>query len=226
MASDLKPIVLHGKGGPNPPKVLMLLKELGLPYEQIDVPFADVKKPAYVALNPNGRLPTIQDPNTGLTLWESGAIILYLIDRYDPDHKFSFAPGSPEAYHAQQWLFFQTTGQGPYYGQYVFFKNMHSEKVPSAMERYAKEIARVTGVLESWLTKQKELFPDGDGPWLVGNKYSYADLAWVSWQAIIARLITSEEVNFDEFPIVKEWLGRLLERPAIKDALSQAQKHE
>jgi len=79
--TELKPIKLWGRGGPNPPKVQILLEELSLPYEAVGVPWEDIKKPAYLAINPNGRLPSIQDPNTNLTLWESGAIVLYLIEQ-------------------------------------------------------------------------------------------------------------------------------------------------
>src|SRR4051812_39387587 len=99
--ANIKPIKLYGDGGPNPPKVQILLEELGLPHEVISVPWADIKKPEYTAINPNGRIPSIQDPNTGITLWESGAIIEYLIDKYDTDHKLSFEPGTNEAYHTK-----------------------------------------------------------------------------------------------------------------------------
>ncbi|GAP92818.2 putative glutathione S-transferase [Rosellinia necatrix] len=119
MAPSLKPIKAYGKGGPNPPKVIMILEELGLPYEIEDVQFADVKKPEYLAVNPNGRLPAIYDPNTDLTLWESGAIVEYLVETYDKDNKISFPRGSNESYLTKQWLYYQTTGQGPYYGQAV-----------------------------------------------------------------------------------------------------------
>lgn len=115
MTSDLKPIKLWGGvRGPNPPRVIIILEALGLPYEVITVAYEDVKKPEFTAINPNGRLPAIYDPNTDLTLWESGAIVLYLIARYDTEHKLSFPVGSNEAFLAQQWLFFQATGQGPY----------------------------------------------------------------------------------------------------------------
>jgi len=66
----------------------------------------------------------------------------------------------------------QVSGQGPYYGQSIWFERYHQEKLPSALERYTKEVARVTGVLETHLSQQ----PAGqDGPWLVGGKMSYAD---------------------------------------------------
>lgn len=77
MASSIKPITFWGGPlGPNPGKVYMILKELDLPHERIEVALSDVKKPEYTKHNPNGRLPTIYDPNTDLTIWESGAIIV------------------------------------------------------------------------------------------------------------------------------------------------------
>jgi glutathione S-transferase len=105
--ASIKPVEIYGKHGPNPPKVRMLAEELGLPYDLKDVSFADVKKPEFLALNPNGRMPAIHDPNTDLTLWESGAIIEYLVEKYDTERKVSFEPGSKEAYLAKQWLYFQ-----------------------------------------------------------------------------------------------------------------------
>jgi glutathione S-transferase len=170
MSSQIKPIKVWGQGGPNPPKVGIILEELGLPYEVIPVPLSDIKKPEYVAINPNGRLPAIHDPNAGITLWESGAIIEYLIELYDTKHRLSFAPGTPESYHAKQWLYFQTTGQGPYYGQAAWFKKYHSEQVPSAIERYTKEVNRVSGVLDRYLAQQKQEHggsAGGDGPYRV-----------------------------------------------------------
>ena len=220
--SALKPIKLWGNGGPNPPKVRILLEELGLPYEIVPIAWADIKNPGYLAINPNGRLPSIQDPNLDLTLWESGAIIEYLIERYDKEHKLSFPAGTPEAYHAKQWLFFQTTGQGPYYGQAVWFTKYHPEQLPSAVARYVKEIKRVTGVLEGWLAKQKEIYGgEGDGPWLVGNKLSFADLSFIPWQKTAERVLPGE-YSVDEFPLVKEWLGKMTVRPSVIKTFKEA----
>lgn len=218
----LKPIKVWGKGGPNPPKVAIVLKELEIPHEVIPIPLSDVKGPEYVAINPNGRLPSIQDPNTHITLWESGAILLYLIDKYDPGHKLSFEHGTPEWFHAQQWLFFQTTGQGPYYGQAAWFKKFHHERLPSALERYVKEANRVTAVLNGHLTRQREELGEeaihsSGGPWLVGNKYSYADLAWVSWQLILPMLISKEDgLDLSKYPAVADWVARMSSREAVK----------
>lgn len=200
----------------------MVLEELGLPYEVDAIDFADLKKPEYEKVNPNGRVPAIHDPNTGLTLWESGAIIEYLVDRYDTEHKISFPHGSDDFYLAQQWLFYQVSGQGPYYGQAYWFEVYHPEKVPSAVSRYVKEIARVTGVLERGLKAQKEKAgAGGDGPWLVGNKFSYADLAFVSWQKVASRWVTTGEFNPDDYPVVKEWLAKMVSRESVKKAFPE-----
>jgi glutathione S-transferase len=123
MASTIKPLTFWGGPlGPNPGKVYMILKELGVPFETIATPLSEVKSPAYTKINPNGRLPALHDPNTDLTIWESGAIIEYLIEKYDSENKLSFPHGTKEYWLSKQWLYFQMSGQGPYYGQawYVF----------------------------------------------------------------------------------------------------------
>ncbi|KAK3347258.1 glutathione S-transferase [Lasiosphaeria hispida] len=220
--ANLLPIKVWGKGGPNPPKVAIVVEELGLPHEIVFVPITDVKKPEYTAINPNGRLPAIHDPNTGLTLWESGAIIEYLVDRYDVDNKISFPAGSNESYLTRQWLYFQVSGQGPYYGQAAWFSKFHPEKVPSALERYFNEIKRVQGVLEGHLKKQEELYgKEAGGPWLVGNKYTYADFAFLPWQAVLS-LAFSEDVyslSEAEFPVLKDWLARINAREPVARAM-------
>ncbi|KIV83613.1 hypothetical protein PV11_05626 [Exophiala sideris] len=224
MSSQLKPIKLYGAHGANPPKVAVILEELGLPFEIVKIPITDVKKPDYVALNPNGRLPTIQDPNlNNITIWESGAIIDYLIERYDQDRKLSFAPGTIESYHTKQWLFFQASGQGPYFGQASWFKKFHHEKLPSAIDRYFNEVERVNGVLESWLTQQKDKVPGGDGPWLVGGKVTFADLSFASWHRAMS-MAMPDDYSVDKFPLVKEWYDKMLAREKTKSALEKIAK--
>ena len=222
MSSQIKPIKVWGQGGPNPPKVAIILAELGLPYEIDPIPFSEVKNPEYLAINPNGRLPSIHDPNTGLTLWESGAILEYLIERYDTEHRLSFAPGTPESYHAKQWLFFQVSGQGPYYGNAVFFKKYHPEQLPSAIERFVKEINRVSGVLDKYLAQQEQEHGGGDGPWLVGNKISYADLAFAPWQGLLGLVLEKDEYDADNYPHLKEWIGKMVSRETVKGVLAKS----
>jgi glutathione S-transferase len=92
------------------------MEELGIPYEIEGIRFEEVKSARFLAVNPNGRVPAIEDPNTDVTLWESGAIIEYLVEQYDTEMKLTHA-GLRERALQKQWLFFQVSGQGPYFGQ-------------------------------------------------------------------------------------------------------------
>ena len=229
MPASIKPIQLYGGIlGPNPLKVGILLALLDLPYEALPVKFEKIKEPEYVAINPNGRLPSIHDPNTGLTIWESGAIVQYLIERYDSEEprKLSFPKWSAEAEEARSFLYLQTTGQGPYYGQAMWFINYHGEKIQSAIDRYVNEAKRVSGVLENWLVKQKETHKDniGDGPWLVGNKMSYADISFIPWQRAAHTRFSEHGFESTDFPHVNEWLERMCAQKAVQTVLDSADK--
>lgn len=106
------------------------------------------------------------------------------------------------------------------YGQAVWFTKFHGEKVPSAVERYTNEINRVTSVLEGHLKEQKEKNAGGNGPWLVGGKMSYADLAFIPWQRLVGMML--EGYKAEEYPLVKEWLGKMTERKAVKSVFEKA----
>jgi glutathione S-transferase len=160
-------------------------------------------------------VPAIQDPNNGdFVLWESGAIIEYLVETYDKESKLSFPAGSPESYLTKQWLYFQVSGQGPYFGQAAWFSFYHPEKLPSARERYINEIKRVTAVLNGAL-KEKEA--------LVGNKVTFADLSFVIWYQSIKRLEVDGTGLYDVLcaanPDWKRWMDSLMARPAIEKVM-------
>jgi len=209
-----KPIKLYSHAmGPNPWKVAIILEELNLPFESIYMDFGDLKKEPFESVNPNGRVPAIEDPNTGLKLWESGAIIEYLLDTYDTTNKLSYTT-SPEKYDAKCWFHFQTSGQGPYYGQRAWFALFHSEKnITSAIDRYGNEINRVIGVIDRHLQKTGK-------PYLVGDKVTYADLAFVPWHwlTIGQPHIMGEDFAKEwetKYPLAWAWNQRLLARPAV-----------
>jgi glutathione S-transferase len=205
------PIVLYSHPyGPNPWKVAILLEELGLSYETRFVNFTEVKQEPYTKLNPNGRLPAIEDPNNGIVLFESGAIVEYLIDNYDLENKLQYTDITRK-YEAKAWLHFQMSGQGPYYGQAGWFARFAPERIPFAIERYGNEIRRVTSVLDSVL-KNRE--------WLVSDKCTYADLAFMPWQRWAKRYATNPETLDEEYPHAAAWFKRLSERPSVKKAFS------
>ncbi|QKX57119.1 uncharacterized protein TRUGW13939_04227 [Talaromyces rugulosus] len=203
----MQSIILYGHHtGANPKKVVMVLEELQIPYEIKLLEFPEMKQPAYEKINPNGRVPAIEDPNTGVALWESGAIIEYLVDKYDQKRQISFEPGTANFYHAKQWLHFQTSGQGPYFGQAVWFKRFHKERVQTAIDRYVNEIRRVSGVLNGFLEGRS---------YLVDDKCSYADLVFVSWFEIIPWVAEGDIDLEKDFHNVYRWLESLKSRPSV-----------
>ncbi|OJT15255.1 Glutathione S-transferase 2 [Trametes pubescens] len=199
--------------GTNGWKVAMVLEELDLQYHAIflDLSKGDQRNSEHTKFNPNGRIPTLIDhENNDFTIWESNAIVTYLVEKYDLDAKVSLKTFEGKITQLQ-WLMFQASGQGPYFGQAVWFIRSHPEKIPSAVVRYQKEVLRVFGVLEIVLSKQE---------WLVEGKYTVADLSFIPWTiAAVDGIIMRGYEGFDfakDFPSVSKWHQAMLNRPAVK----------
>ncbi|ROT36438.1 glutathione S-transferase domain-containing protein [Sodiomyces alkalinus F11] len=196
--------------GPNPWKVVFVLEELGLPYELKVVHASTIKSPPLTDLNPNGRVPVIEDPNRDLVLWESGAVLTYLVQEYDKNHTLTY-PGGNEVHHVNQWLYFQTSGQGPYFGQAGWFRLHHPERVQSAIDRYTNEVWRVIGVLNKALEGKE---------WLVGDKMTFADMAFVSYNSLVHLMLDCPaEDALKEYPNVDAWHKRMASRDSWKKVL-------
>ncbi|KAF5501867.1 Glutathione S-transferase-like protein gedE [Colletotrichum aenigma] len=211
--SLIKPVTVYVLGGgPNPFKVLITLEELGIPYEKIEV--EDVKSEAFLKLNPNGRTPVITDPNNdNFTLWESGAIVEYLVEKYDALGSLTLKDKNSR-WLLQQYLHFQMSGQGPYYGQAVWFYRQ-TEDIPTAKHRYIEQVLRVFGVLDGILK---------DREYLVGGKCTYADLSFIPWNLVALgapffkdELWEKHEIK-TRFPHFLAWHERLNARPSVKAA--------
>ncbi|KAH8429120.1 glutathione S-transferase family protein [Aspergillus melleus] len=202
--------------GPNSWKVITVMKELGVPYEIHSFRFEDVKKPPFTNLNPNGRVPAIVDPNTDLVLWESGAILQYLEEVYDTKHKLTYT-SLKEKHQLNQWLHFQMSGQGPYFGQCGWFNVLHPENLPSAIERYVNEVHRILGVLNTALEGRT---------WLVGDKCTFADLAFLPWNSRLNNtLLTPEgEDPLAPYPNVQAWQRRMESRESWQEAIREREK--
>ncbi|KAJ3542974.1 hypothetical protein NM208_g3816 [Fusarium decemcellulare] len=201
-------VYVHG-GGPNPFKVLITLEELQVPYKKIDV--ENPKSESFVEINPNGRTPAITDPNNGnFTLWESGAIIEYLVDRYDTGGKLTLADAN-QNWHLKQYLHFQMSGQGPYFGQAVWFYKQTDDN-PMAKQRYMEQLVRVLGVLDGILR---------DRSYLVGDKFTYADLSFIPWNrvALGAPFFKGDLDGIGtRFPNFLAWHERINSRPSVQAA--------
>ena len=140
-------IKLYTAATPNGWKISIALEEMGLPYEVRVIDFSAMEQKAdwYVKLNPNGRIPTLEDE--GFTLFESGAILIYLAEKTG-----KFLPkGVQERSRVLQWLMFQMSGIGPMMGQANVFFRYFPEKIQPVIERYQREVTRLFGVLERQL---------------------------------------------------------------------------
>lgn len=184
---------------PNGIKPLILLEELGEPYEThwVNIGKDEQHQPGFLAVNPNGKIPALVDD--GLAIFESGAILIHLAEKFG-----RFFPASgPQRALALQWLFFQVGGVGPMFGQLGHFLRA-KEKLPYAIERYQNETIRLYGVLEQRL---------GEAEYLAGE-YGIADIATFGWAAAYGMLNVPKET----IPNVLKWLERVGERPAVQRA--------
>jgi len=198
---------------PNGHKVTMFLEEAQLPYRIVPIHIGRGEQfaPEFLKIAPNNRIPAIVDnaPADGgapLSLFESGAILLYLADKTK-----SFIPSDLRGRHeVLQWLFWQMGGLGPMAGQNHHFVQYAPEKLPYAMERYIKETGRLYGVLNKHLS-------DGR-PFIAGEAYSIADMASYPWIVPHER----QQQNLNDFPHLKSWFERIAERPATQKAYELA----
>jgi GST-like protein len=193
-------IELYTFSTPNGRKASIMLEEVGLSYNvhKVDLTQGEQKKPEYLAINPNGKIPAIVDQDADLTIFESGAILMYLAEKTG-----KFLPADTKSrYQVIEWLMFQMGGVGPMFGQLAHFKRFAQENIPYAIERYEKEASRLCGVLDKQLS-------DRD---YIAGEYSIADMSTYPWIAICERL----GVSMEEYPNLKRWLETIQQRPAVQ----------
>jgi GST-like protein len=206
---------LYSLPTPNGVKVSIMLEETGLPYEPHAIDFGkdDQKTPAFLSLNPNGKIPAILDPDgpggKPLGLFESGAILQYLAEK--TGKLLSADPA--RRYQTIQWVHFQMGGIGPMFGQVGFFLKFagkeYADKRP--LERYVGEAKRLLGVLDTRLEGRQ---------WVMDDDYSIADIAMFGWvRNLIGFYGARELVAYDTLKQVPAWLERGLARPAVQRGL-------
>jgi GSH-dependent disulfide-bond oxidoreductase len=197
-------------GSPNPTKVALFLEEAGLAYEPIavDTRTGDQFKPEYLAVNPNGKVPAIDDD--GIKVFDSNAILLYLAEKTG-----KFLPPNTPANRAEllSWLMFAATGVGPFFGQAVHFKHFAPEKVDYAHNRYQFEAGRHLAVLNERLASRH---------YMVGDAYSIVDMDVWGW-ARMANFVLGDE-GFAKFPNVKRLVDEISARPAAAKAVALKEK--
>jgi GST-like protein len=185
---------------PNGRKVSIMLEEVGLPYaaHAIDIGAGDQHRPDFVRISPNHKIPAIVDHDTGITMMESGAILLYLAEKTG-----MLMPSEDKArWQTIEWLMWQMGGIGPMLGQVHHFVRFNKGKSAYAEERYLAEAKRLYGVLDARLADHEYLVDD----------YSVADIAtwpWISrfeWQTI----------DLGDYANVKRWYLAIAGRPAVE----------
>lgn len=207
-------IQLYSFPTPNGVKVSIALEELGLPYDAhtVHIGRGDQTSPEFLSLNPNNKIPAILDPNgpggAPVTLWESGAILMYLAEKTG-----ALLPADPAGrWQALQWLMFQMGGVGPMFGQLGFFHAMAGKDIEDKRprDRYAAEATRLLGVLDGQLAGRD---------WIAGS-YSIADIAIAPWVRTLRDFYKAGDlVGLDSRTNVTAWVARFEHRPAVQRGL-------
>ena len=193
-------IDLYTAATPNGWKATITLEELGLPYKlhAIDLSAGEQHTPAFLALNPNGRIPAMVDRDADMTIFESGALMLYLADKTG-----KLIPSDAQGrWCAIQWLMFQMGGIGPMQGQAVVFERYFDEDVPAARKRYKNETRRLYEVLNTRLAAVEYL----------AGEYGIADIAKWSW----VKTHRWARIPVDGLDHLERWIDAIAARPAVQ----------
>jgi GST-like protein len=193
-------IDLYTWSTPNGRKASIMLEEVGLPYtvHSINITKDEQFAPEFLKISPNNKIPAIVDSETGLSLMESGAILMYLAEKTGQ----LMPAGAEERWRSIEWLMWQMGGFGPMLGQAHHFHRFNKGKAPYAEERYLKETRRLYGVLDKRLAEAEYLAGD----------YSVADIATWPW----ASRFEWQAIDMAEFPNVRRWYVAIAERDAVK----------
>jgi len=202
-------IDLYSWPTPNGHKIHIMLEETGLAYRvhPVDIGAGDQFKPEFLKISPNNKMPAMIDSDgpdgKPISLFESGAMLIYLASKSG-----KFLPEDlRERWSTLQWLMFQMGGVGPMLGQAHHFLVYAPEKIPYAMQRYAKEANRLYGVMDRRLSESQ---------FIACDEYTIADMAIMPW----LRSYERQGVNMDEYAHVRKWFDGIAARPAVQRGLA------
>ena len=201
-------LILYTDSSPNGFKITIALEELGLPYSlrHVHIDQGEHRHAEFLHLNPHGRFPVLFDEGTGITLFESAAILLYLAEKAG-----RLLPSDPAMrWSAIKWLMFHASSMGPLLGQRVHYELFESPPNQAVIQRYRGLTEATFATLDNQLK---------DNHWLAGAEYSIADIASFGWMHI-ARLI---DFDFNNFSHLSAWFDRVNQRPAVQRGISLPQ---
>jgi len=203
-------IEVYAFATPNSLRIPIMLEELELPYDlkPVNVRKSEQKLPEHLALNPNGKVPVLVDPDgpggERFVLTESGAILIYLAEKTGR----LLPTGGVERARVLEQMFFHLTGIGPMFGQAGYFQKQAPEQLPIALSRFNTEVARVMAVFDGVL---------GEHPFAAGSDFTIADIAHFGW--IWRRAFA--DVELETYPNVLTWYERVASRPAVERAIQR-----
>ena len=195
-------IELYTWSTPNGQKASIMLEECGLAYNvhPVNITKDEQFAPDFLKISPNNKIPAIVDTDTGYSVFESGAILIYLAEKTG-----RFLPQEPKLrYQTLEWLMFQMGGVGPMLGQAHHFLRFNPGKAPYAEERYGNEAKRLYGVIDRRLA---------DSRFLAGHDYTIADIATWPW---VSRYDWHGVGRLEEFPNVRRWYDEIRGRPGVQ----------
>jgi GST-like protein len=207
LETDMLKLYYHPS--PNPAKVALYLEEARIPYEfmPVDTRKGEQLSPEFLAINPNGKTPAIDDE--GVKVFDSTAILMYLGEKYG-----KFMPGAEQEGEYLSWMLFIASGIGPYSGQAVHFKNYAAEKIDYAIRRYQFEAERHWGIINDRLAKQK---------YMMGDTYGIVDMNLWGWMRAAAYVLGEEA--WGRMPNVKRLFDEINARPAAAAVNALKDKH-
>ena len=197
-------IELYTYATPNGKKPLIMLEEVGLPYtlKKVDISKKEQFSPEFVKINPNSKIPAIVDTDAGISVFESGAILIYLAEKTGK----LLPTDTPARIKVIEWLMFQMANVGPMFGQLGHFRRAAPEKIPYGINRYEKESYRILGVLDKHFAENEFLAGD----------YSIADIATYPWVLGYEYM----EISLDSYPNVLKWIDTLKQRPPVQKGMA------
>ncbi|OJJ42816.1 hypothetical protein ASPZODRAFT_20094 [Penicilliopsis zonata CBS 506.65] len=206
-------ITLYTAPTANGIKISIALEELGIPYKAKHLTLPQRSEEWYLQIHPNAQIPALVD-NSGdgessVRVFESGSILLYLADKYDPEYKISYPRGTAEWTETINWLFFQNASLGPMQSQAVYFLRKAADRIEPAIQRYERELRRVYTVVERRLASSASGF-------LVGDHISIADISL--WGPV--RGLERAGIDLAEFPHVAAWKEKLAMREGVQRGIS------
>jgi len=212
-SSNIKPLVLHAHGtGPNPYKVAIVLELLNIPYTVKLWEFGDqdngVKGKKFTAINENGRVPAVEDPNTGVVSWESGAVINYILRVYDKQGQLGpQGKSEQDIVDYDKWTFFLVSTLGPFMGQVNWYRHYNGSENKNALDRYVAQAYRTYDVLEAQLKKS-------GGKSVLEGGFSAVDAHFYPW----VYQYTYAQLDIGKYPMIKQWLETVGKMKEIKAA--------